>query len=83
MKIVCVELKTGDVFEIGEAVELEKQENDIPERVNVASFSDVTFDIGHIKMRARLAIMGMPISNNWRKMHGGIMDKCCGRRKSE
>lgn len=42
---------------------------------------EITFEIGHIPTRAWLNIFGLPTSNNWRKMHGGIMDRRCGKKK--
>lgn len=42
----------------------------------------MTFETSRITPRMWLAIMGMPTSNNYRKMHGGIMDRSCGKRKT-
>lgn len=72
--------KAGDVIELSSLPDIEMQQED-DELREIGHFEGEIKFKTKITTRGWLAILGMPTSNNWRKMHGGVMDRNCGKRK--
>lgn len=73
---IYVKSKDGSYCEIGEILEIGVEE---PAGENTGfetkdSF-EITFEKAHLTAELGLALIGWPTSNNWRKMHGGIMTR--------
>lgn len=44
---------------------------------------EITVEMTAIQTKTLLFMIGFPTSNNWRKMHGGVMDRRNGKRKKK
>lgn len=78
---LCLTTDSGEIIELSGIPELTLNSNDTESTSNKdfempLSSCEISLNIkpkSHVRLW--LALIGFPTSNNWRKMHGGVMDR--------